>query len=99
MAKKVLMEGLPKKIPDLEETCPIFSLPRQLKYPEVQPLMCQNFPLGSCFSLDFAVSMLKPSLYLPLLLWLYVLILHTRLDFHTEANAQLLTYSNFLSLY
>ena len=36
--------------------------------------------------------MLKASVDLPLLLWLYVLLLHTRLDLHPEANIDLLNF-------
>ena len=40
--------------------------------------------------------MLKASVNLPQLLWLYVLLLHAPLGFHTEANFRLLTASNYL---
>ena len=46
--------------------------------------MYQKFPLGSCFMWIFTFSMLEASVYLPQLLWLYVLIIHTPLDFHTK---------------
>ena len=67
------------------------SLPRQLKFPEVQPLMSQNFPLGSCFKWIFSFSMLKASTDLPQLLCLYALLLRTPLDSHPEAIVHLLT--------
>ena len=66
------------------------SLPRQLKYPEIQPLMSQTPPLGSCFKCILRFSMFKASVYLPQLLWLYALLLHIPLDSHPEVSAHLL---------
>ena len=73
------------------------SWPRQLKFLEVQPLMSQNFPLGSCFKSILRFSMLKSSVDLPQLLWLYALLLHTHLDSHPEASVHLLTPWNLFS--
>ena len=39
--------------------------------------MSQNLPLGSCFRCIFCFSVLKASVDLPRLLWIYVLLLHT----------------------
>ena len=49
-------------------------------------------PPGFMLEKDFVFSMLKPSMYLPRLLWLYALILHTPLYLHPEVNVHLLTY-------
>ena len=62
----------------------------QLKFSEVQPLMSQNPPLSSCFIWIFRFSLLKESADLPQLLWLYVMLLHTPLDCHPEANVHIL---------
>ena len=53
--------------------------------------MSRNNPLGSCFRRILRFLMLKASMYLPRLLWIYFLLFHTPLDFHPEANIQLLT--------
>ena len=55
------------------------SLPIQLTLPAFKPFMSQNPPLGSCFIWILNFSILKASVDLPRLLWLYVLILHTPL--------------------
>ena len=91
MARKGLMEGLPENLPEFEEPCPICLLIKATKPPEVQPLMSQNLPLGSCFKSFLYFSMLKVSVDLPQLLWVYALLLHIRLDSHTEARVHLLT--------
>ena len=83
IARKVLIEGLPKNLPDLDYPWPILSWPRQLKLPEVQTLMSQNLPLGSCFKWIFHFSMLKSSVGLPSIFRLYVLLLNTSLYFRT----------------
>ena len=61
--------------------------------------MSQKFPLVSCFRWIFRFSMLKASAYLPRLLWIYVLIIHTPLDLHPEPKVRLFKSSNSLSLY
>ena len=43
------MEGILKNLPDLEDPWPIFFLTKGIKLPELQSLMPQNPPLGSCF--------------------------------------------------
>ena len=91
MARKGLMEVLPENLPELEEPCPICLLTKATKYPEVQPLMPLNFPLDSCFKWILRFSMLKASVDLPQILWLYSLLLHTHLDSHPEVSAHLLT--------
>ena len=73
------------------------SWPRQIKFPEVQPLMSQSLPLTSCFRWNFRFSMYKLSVDLPWLFWIYVLLLNTLLGLHPEANFHLLISSNFLS--
>ena len=92
MERKGLMEGLPEIPPTFKSPTLYVSRPRQIKLPEVQPLMSQNSPLGSCFIWIFRFSMLKASVDLPQLLWLYSLLLHTPLDSHPEASVHLLTY-------
>ena len=59
--------------------------------------MSRKFPLGSCFRWIFHFSMLKVSVELPGLLWVYVFLLHISLDFHPEANVYLVTPSNSFS--
>ena len=68
------------------------SWPKQLKFTEVQLLMSLNLPLGSCFKWISRFSMLKASVDLPQLLWLYALLLHTPLDPHPEVSAHLLIF-------
>ena len=63
------------------------------------PLMYLNLPLDSCFKWILRFSMLKASVDLPQPLWLYALLLHTPLGFHSEANVHLLISSNFLTLH
>ena len=52
--------------------------------------MSQNLPLDSCFKWILRFSILKASVDLPQILWLYALLLHTPLDPHTEASVNLL---------
>ena len=99
MAIKELVEDLQKssltwKIPSL-----FFSWPRQIKYPEVQPSMSRNFPLGSWFRWILRFSTLKASVDFPQLMWPYVLLLHNSLVFHPEENVRLLTSWNLFSLH
>ena len=61
--------------------------------------MSKNSPLDSCFRWILHFSMLKSSVDLPQLLWLYVLLLHTTLYFYPEANSRLLTVSNIFSVH
>ena len=58
--------------------------------------MSQSFSLGSCFKWIFRFSMLRVSVEILRLFWIYVLLLHTPLGFHTESKVILLTYSKFL---
>ena len=98
MARKVLMEGLPTKIPDLVNTCPICLFTKATKIYRVSTIDVSKFPLVSCFRWILRFSVLKASVGLPRLLWLYALLIHTPLYFRTEANVHLVTSSNFLSL-
>ena len=49
MTRKGLMGYLPEISLTWKNPALFFSWPRQLELPEVQPLMTQTFPLGSCF--------------------------------------------------
>ena len=92
MERKGLMEGIPESIPDLEEPLPICILTKANKTPRGPTTNVYNPPPGFMLEKDFVFSMLKPSMYLPRLLWLYALILHTPLYLHPEVNVHLLTY-------
>ena len=81
MARKGLMECLKISL-NWNSPALSISLPRQLKSPEVQPLMSRNFLLDSCFKLILRFSMLKASVDLPQLLWVYAMLPHTPLDSH-----------------
>ena len=69
----------------------------QLKFPLIQLLMYQNLSLDSCFKWILRLSMLKASMNLPQLSWLYTLPIHNPLDYHPEESVHLLTSYNFLS--
>ena len=75
------MEGLPNIYLTWNNPVLFLSCPRKIKLPEVQPLISQNFPLGSCFRWIFRFSVLKAFVDLPQLLWLYAVLLHTCLYF------------------
>ena len=99
MKIKGLTEGLPENIPILEEPCPIFILTKAIRIPRGPTTDVSIFSLGSCFRWILRFSMLKVSVDLPQLLWLYVLLLHTLMDFNPKPNSHLLTSSNFLSIH
>ena len=54
---------------------------------------------GSCFNWVYYFSIMKASMDLPWILWLYVMILHTPLGLYPESNWRLLTSSYFLSIH
>ena len=91
MARKGLMEGLPENIPESEYPCPICFTTKATKKPRGTTTDLSNPPPGFMLQTDFAFSMLKSSVDLPRILWLYALILHTPLDLHPEASVHLLT--------
>ena len=89
--RKGFMEGLPENIPDMEETCPTCLLTKAKKNPRGPTLDVSKFAPGFMIHMIFCFSMLKASVGLPRLLWLYVLLLHTSLGLHPESNGRLLT--------
>ena len=99
MARKVLIEGIPKISLTWKNPALFVFWTRQLKLSLVQPLMYLNFPLGSWFRWILCFSMLKASVYLSRTLWIYVLLFHITLNIHPESNFQLLKSSNFLSMH
>ena len=52
--------------------------------------MSQKFPLGSYFWWIFCFSMLESSMDLTRILWLYVLLIHTPLNFYPESTLDIL---------
>ena len=80
------MEGLPENIPELEEPLPICILTKATEITRGTTIDNSKLPWGSCFKCILRFSMLKASVDLPRLLWLYIILLHTPLDFHPEAN-------------
>ena len=69
-----------------------FSLPREIKLPEVQQMMSQPPPPPWFHASDrFCVFQRSKNPWIYLDVWLYVMLLHTRLYFHLEANVHLLT--------
>ena len=59
--------------------------------------MFQLFFPGFMLQIDFYFLVLKSSVDLPRLWWIYVLLLHTPFVFRTKKNVQLLAYLNYLS--
>ena len=53
MARKGLMEGLPKNLPDLEETCPIFILTKETKTSEGLTVDVSKIYPGFILHMDF----------------------------------------------
>ena len=90
MARKGLMECPPTNLPDLESSCPIFLFNNATQITRGPTIDASTPPLVSCIKCIFSFSMLKASMYLPRILQLYVLILHTPLDSHPESNTHLL---------
>ena len=86
------MKVLPKNISHLEYPCPICLLTKATKIARNTAIDVLTLPSPPRFMLqmDVAVLMLKSSVDLPRLLWLYVFLLHTTLDLHPEANVRLL---------
>ena len=82
MARKVLTKGFPTNLPDLEEPCHICLLTKATKNPRGPNIDVSIPSLGSYFTWILRILMLNVSMYLSLLLWIYVLLLHTPLDFH-----------------
>ena len=82
------MEGLPENLPELEEPCPICLLTKATKISRGPTTDVSKFAPG--FMLQMDSSMLKASVDLPQLLWLYALLLHIPLDSHPEVSAHLL---------
>ena len=80
--RKGITEGLPTNLPDLEETCTICLLKKATKIPRGKTIYVLKYPPGFMLQMDFHFSILKASVDLPRILWLYVLLLHTPLDFH-----------------
>ena len=82
-----------ERAPDTSTPCqsltPFLVLPRYLAMPVP----------GFMLQLVFSFSMLKAYMYLPWILWLYILIRHNSLCLHTESNWRLLTSSNLFSLH
>ena len=98
MARKGLIEVLPKILLTWKRLALFVSSTRQITFLEVQPYV-SIFSLGSCFRWILRFSMLKASMHSHRLLWLYVLLIDNPLVFHPEVNFNLLTSSNFLSLH
>ena len=90
MARKGLMEGLPKNIPDLEESFPIFLLTKSTKISRDATMDVSKTSPEFMLHMDFSFFNVKSSVDLPQLLWLYILLIPTPLYLHTEANAYLL---------
>ena len=91
MAIKGLMESLPKHIPNLEEPYPICILIKENKPPIGPTIDVSKFAPGFMLQMDFEFSMLKASVDLPRLLWIYVMLLHTPLDVDPDAKVCLFT--------
>ena len=98
MARKVIMKVLPKNIPDLEEPCPICLLNTETKVPKGLTIDVAKFSPPFMLQMYLYFSMLKTSMYLSWLLWLYVLLHSTHLGVYKKANERLLVSSNALSL-
>ena len=49
MARKIIMEGLPTNIPDLDEPYTICILTKAINIPRGLTIDVSNFTLGSCF--------------------------------------------------
>ena len=54
MARKGLMEGLPKNLPELEEPCPICLLTKATKISRDPTTDVSKFPPGFMLQMDFA---------------------------------------------
>ena len=98
-ARKVIMEAPPENLPDFEEHCPISLLAMSTKITRGPNTDVLYFAPGFMLQMDSEFLILKAYVYLPRLLWLYILLLCTRLYFHPEANVHILTSSNCLSLH
>ena len=61
IGKKILMEGLPENIPELEEPWPIFLLTKATKTPIGPTTDVSNPPPGFMLQTYFAFFMLKAS--------------------------------------
>ena len=84
------MEGLAKHIPELEDPCPICLLTKATKISRGLTTDVLKFAPGSMLQMDFSFLMLKASVGLPQLLWLFALLLRTPMDSHPEASVHLL---------
>ena len=97
--KESTHEGSRNKYPWLIKPCDILFWPKHLKFSQVQPLISETTPPGSCFNWVLSFSMLKSSVDEPWRWWIYLLILHIHLDLYSESNWRLLKSSNSLSLH
>ena len=83
------MKGLLTDLPALEEPYPICLLTKATRITRGPTSDVSKFTPGFMLQIYFRFSMLKSSVDLPRMLWLYVLLIHNPLDFHQEANVRI----------
>ena len=82
--KKKTYGGSPNPPPDLEEPLTIYIFTKATKIYRGPTIDVSHYPLGSCFACILCFKILKESVDLPRILWLYVILLLTPLDFYPE---------------
>ena len=82
MSRIGLLEDLPTNLPDLEYPWTICLFAKANKI-SISPIIdVSKFSPRFILQMDFIFSTLKASVHLPLLLWIYVQLLHTPLDLY-----------------
>ena len=85
------MEVIPTNLPDFEEPFPICLLTKSTKIPRDTTIYVLKFASGFIIQMSFSFLDIKIIRGFNSSLWLYVMLIHTPLDFHPEANIRLFT--------